>query len=125
MTMPELTMSDALVRDNVAQELERLEAEAHDVMQDKGRSFLGPERVLAVSPFDRATSWESIRGRNPTFAVGRGQREAFFEAVTILHEFRKAYRAAFDSWRIGLREVLFPAGTSFMRCGHGALVPPS
>jgi REP element-mobilizing transposase RayT len=125
LTMPEMTMSDTLVRDNVAQELQRLETDAHQAVRDKGWRFLGPQKVLAMSPFDRATSWEPLRGRNPTFAVGRGQREAFFEAVTVLREFRKAYRDALESWRIGIREVLFPVGTWFMRCGHSALVASS
>jgi hypothetical protein len=78
-----------------------------------------------MSPYDRATSWEALRSRNPTFAVGRGQREAFFEAVRIVREFRKTYRAALTAWRAGIRAALFPAGTWFMRCGHSASVAPS
>jgi hypothetical protein len=60
---------------------------------------------------DRRRSWEPIRGRNLTFAVGRGQREAFIEAVLELRAFRRAYRLALDHWRQGLRSVLFPVGT--------------
>jgi len=91
-------------------------------MNTKGWRFLGPARVLAASPYDRATSPEPLRGRNPTFAVGRGQREAFFEAVTVLREFRNAYRQALHAWRNGIRQALFPAGTWLMRCLHSAVV---
>jgi hypothetical protein len=87
-----------------------------------GGAFLGVRRVLKTSPFDRATSWEPIRGRNPTFAVGREQRPAFFEAVVALRAFRRAYREALDRWRTGVRDHLFPAGTWLMRTLHGALV---
>ena len=58
--MPPLTMSDELVRDNVAQELERLEAEAHRAMHAKHWRFLGPSKVLAMSPFERAKSWQPL-----------------------------------------------------------------
>jgi hypothetical protein len=77
--------------------------------------------VLKSSPFGRATSWEPIRKRNPTFAVGPGQKAAFFEAVTELRAFRRAYREALDRWRCGIRDCLFPAGTWAMRTMHGAL----
>lgn len=125
LTMPPLSMSDALVRDAVALELAHLETESHLTMQATRGRFLGPDMVLASSPFDRATSWEPLRGRNPTFAVGRGQREAFFQAVTLLREFRKTYRAALELWRAGIRQVLFPAGTWVMGWAHGAMVAPS
>jgi hypothetical protein len=94
-------------------------------MNAKGGKFLGAANVLAASPYDRATSWEPIRSRNPTFAVGRGQREAFIEAATALREFRTTYRAALHAWRAAFRDALFPAGTWFMRWGHSASVAPS
>ena len=105
--------------------LERIETEAHDALRAKGGQFLGAQKVLARSPYDRATSWEALRHRNPTFAVGRGQRDAFFEAVRVVREFRKTYRAALTAWRAGIRAALFPAGTWFMHWGHSAPVAPS
>jgi hypothetical protein len=125
LTMPPLTLSDATVRDAVSDELERIELEAHATLQAKGGSFLGPQKVLAMSPYDRATSWEALRSRNPAFAVGRGQRDAFLEAVRVLREFRQTYRDALKAWRSGIRAVLFPPGTWFMRWAHGAMVPAS
>ena len=125
LTMPALAMADALVRTNVERELARIETEAHRAMQAEGRRFLGPEKVLAMSPYDRATSYEPLRSRNPTFAVGRGRREDFFEAVILLRSFRRAYRQALEAWRSGLRHVLFPAGTWHMRNEHRAMTAPS
>jgi hypothetical protein len=125
LSMPPLTLTDATVRDAVSQELERIEKEAHDALLAKGAHVLGPQKVLAMSPYDRATSWEALRSRNPAFAVGRGQRDAFFEAVRVLREFRKTYRAALTAWRAGIRDALFPAGTWFMRWAHSATVAPT
>jgi hypothetical protein len=120
--MPPSSMSDAQVRELVALELARRETAVHLEMSASGGRFLGPERVLAASPYDRITSHEPLRGRNPTFAVGRGQRDAFLVAVTVLREFRKAYRQALSAWRAGIRNALFPPGTWLMRCLHAAAV---
>jgi putative transposase len=125
LSMPPIAMTAARIRECVASELERIETAAQLAAQEHGRRFLGRDKVLASSPYSRATSFEPIRHRNPTFAVGRGQREAFFQAVTELREFRRAYREALRAWRIGLRNVIFPAGTWLMRCVHGALTAPS
>jgi hypothetical protein len=125
LTLPPVQMRPAQLRQAVQLELAALEAQAHEHVRAKGWRFAGAERVLAASPYDRATSWEPLRSRNPTFAVGRGQREAFFEAALALRTFRKAYRAALDAWRTGIRHTLFPAGTWLMRCLHSAPVAAS
>lgn len=122
---PPLATTEALLHELVARELEILEADAHHSLRSKGSRVLGAQKVLAMSPFQRATSWEPLRGLNPTFAVGRGQRDAFVAAVALLRTFRKAYREALTAWRHGLRQVLFPAGTWLMRCAHGASVAPA
>ena len=72
----------------------------------------------------RVKSWEALRERNATFAVGRGQRSAFFEAVAAVRAFRTAYRAALEAWRRGFREAQFPHGTWFMCHFHGAAAAP-
>jgi putative transposase len=125
LTMAPSIISDARMRELVACELTRVETEAQLEMDAKGWRFLGPQRVLAASPYDCATSWEPLVKRNPTFAVGRGQREAFLEAVIVLREFRSAYRQALDAWCNGIRHALFPAGTWLMRCLHAVAVAPS
>lgn len=117
-TMPALDMRDADVRESVRVELDALELAARNEAAANGRHFSGPAQLAGLSPYDRAKSWEPVRGRNPSFAVGRGQREAFSEAVLQLRAFRKAYRTALDQWRTGLRSVLFPLGTWLMRWMH-------
>jgi hypothetical protein len=125
LTMPDLRMSHTRMREEVARELAGLETDAHLAVQAKGWRFVGPEKITSLSPFDRATSWEPLRSGNPTFAVGRGQRQAFFEAVIVLRAFRQTYRAALEAWRRGLRNVLFPPGTWFMAWAHAAQVASS
>ncbi|WP_437295151.1 transposase [Sorangium sp. So ce426] len=113
--------ADAFRRE-VAAELERKEAEAHAAMHRADRGFLGPERACTVSPDARATSFEAPRGLNPTFAVGRGHADARRTAVAAVRAFRAAYREALQRWRAGLRSVVFPAQTWWMRVFHGVAV---
>jgi len=58
----------------------------------------------------RASSFEKVGGRNPSFAAG-GCREMAAKAVRELTGFLAAYREAFGAMKSGLRDVLFPAGT--------------
>ena len=94
--------------------------QARTAVNKKGWRFLGADRCRKLSPYKRARSFEPLRSRNPTFAVGRGQRAAFFEAVKELRAFRAAYRHARDLWRKGQRTVQFPFGTWWMHRFHGA-----
>jgi putative transposase len=87
----------------------------------QGWKFLGAERAESVSPYDRATSFEPLRGRNPTFAVG-GVPGVHVAAVAALRAFRSAYSAAVERWRAGVRDVVFPAGTWWMVRWHAAVV---
>jgi putative transposase len=121
--LPELPgMSPDEIRAAVASELGELEKQARLEVRARGWSVLGSERVRKASPYDRARSWEPLRGRNPQFAVGRGQREAFFDAVAALRAFRLMYREALERWRAGVRHVCFPAGTWLMHTLHAAVV---
>ncbi|WP_437595715.1 transposase [Sorangium sp. So ce590] len=106
----------------VAAEIERQEARAHAEMQQHGRCFLGAERASKISPYERATSFEALRERNPTFAVGRAQGDAWRIAGAAVRAFRASYRAALEQWHTGVRSVVFPAGTWWMRTFHGASV---
>ena len=111
-----------MVHKAVGEELERQERLAHQEIRKRGWRFLGAERVCRLSPYRRATSFELLRDRNPTFAVGRGQRKVFFQAVAELRAFRRAYRQALKQWRAGLRSVVFPRGTWCMCQVHGVVV---
>lgn len=107
-------------RAEVAAKLASEEANAH--ADRPPQSVLGAERAASVSPYDRATSFEPLRARNPTFAVGDGNRNAWRRAADALREFRATYRAALEQWRTGVRDALFPAGTWWMRVFHAANV---
>ena len=101
-----------------------LEERARAELRSKGWKFLGARRARRASPYSRARGYEPIRKRNPTFAVGRGNREEFFKAVAELRAFRTAYRAAWLAFRSGLRDIVFPAGTLWMRVAMGVRVAP-
>jgi putative transposase len=105
-------------RRQVRAELAREEAQAHAKLAEEG--VLGADRASGVSPFERATSFEPLRALNPTFAVGRGNEDAWRGAVAAVRAFRAAYRAALAHWRQGVRDVLFPEGTWWMRVFHAA-----
>jgi putative transposase len=129
LTLPPIIEQDDATRfrDDVADELLRLEGKVHAEMWQKGRSFLGAKQIMAVSPHDRATSVEPQRGRNPTFAVGRDQHDLGLRAAAAVRAFRAEYREALERWREGVRcdrvrNVVFPAGTWWMRVFHGAAV---
>lgn len=113
---------DAQIREAVALELAHQERLAQAEVKERGWRVLGVERIRRVSPYRRAKSFDPIRGRNPTFAAGRGQRKAFFVAVAELRAFRRAYRDALDRWRAGYRQTVFPAGTWAMCSVHAASV---
>jgi putative transposase len=118
---PSIASTDAQTfRDDIRSELAKLEEAAHaEIPQHK---VLGAERASEVSPESRITTHEAIRQLNPTFAVGRGNSEAFDIAKQALKDFRVAYRGALKKWREGDRSVVFPAGTYAMRVVHGANV---
>jgi hypothetical protein len=106
----------------VTAELADQEQQARQEVAKAGRTFLGADRCRRTSPYRRAHSFELLRDRNPTFAVGRGNREGFFAAVEELRAFRAAYREALRLWRLGVRDVEFPAGTWAMKRLHSAHV---
>lgn len=112
----------AAFREKVQAEVERLEAQAQGETTERARPVLGAERAGAVRPTARATSVEPRFGRNPTFAVGRNQGDAWHRAAEAVRAFQGWYRAALERWRDGVRNVVFPPGTYWMRKLHGANV---
>lgn len=106
----------------VAAELSRLESQARAEVGSRGQRFLGADGASAVPPTTRPTTAEPTVDRNPTFAVGRNQGDARQKAADAVRVFRASYRAALDRWRTGARDVVFPAGTWWMRVFHGAAV---
>jgi len=101
-------------------ELERQLAEARAHVRKQGWNVLGARRCRKVSPYQRATSWEPLRSRNPVLAAGRGLRARLVDGIAVLKKFRKSYREALAKWCEGIRDVLFPYGTWWMVEYHGA-----
>lgn len=110
------------IRKAVSQELQNQEKLAAEDVRMRGLRVLGSQRVRRLSPYRRAISPEPLVGKNPTFAVGRGQIKMFLQAAVELRGFRRAYRRALAAWRSGLRDVVFPQGTWNMCRMHGAAV---
>ena len=124
LTLPKTHLSSDEVRSRVAIELKQLEAEAQQRVRAKGWRVLGRLGVKQASPYRRAKSWEPLRGLNPNFAVGRGQKTAFFGAVEALRTFRTKYREALREWQQGIRDVLFPPHTWQMCRLHRVQIEP-
>ena len=123
LTMPDVgDYTDNEIRDLIAQDAKRLEDDARRRVRAEGRTFMGIKKVTQVSRFKRATKPEARGEINPTFAVGRHNREAYEAAVIALREFRHLYRKALNAWREKVREVLFPPGTFVMRWLHAVHV---
>jgi hypothetical protein len=110
------------VRVAIAEQVAEAEAFAAADMRARGLKFVGRESALRCSPFARAKSDEQAVRHNPTFAVGKGQKEAYRNAIKNVRAFRLAYREALGSWRNGAREVGFPPGTWLMVRLHRARV---
>lgn len=86
-------------------------------MKAEGRPFAGARRVLAQKPTDRPTSKKAAGGLHPMVA-GRDKWKRI-EALRRLTEFRDAYRAAWAEFRKGVRDVVFPYGTYWLRVTQG------
>lgn len=108
----------------VAAEIARIEKHAQAEMRAQRRSFPNLRDLRTIAPQKRATSAEPAVDRNPTFAPGRNQVEIGRRAASALKTFRSLYRRALERWRQGERDVVFPAGTWWMRVFHGAAVHP-
>ena len=107
-------------KERVAKAIALKVAEAHRKVSEAGREFLGRAGVLATSFVQRAQTYEARFGVIPTFAAkARSVRE---ELGRVEAYFRKRYRMAFEQWREGARDVLFPVGTWWMTVVHGAAV---
>ena len=112
------------LRQSVSRELELQQEVARKKLESEGRQFLGLERCRRTNPFDQARGPEPLHDRNPTFAVGRGQREMRLAAIAVHRSFMRAYRAALEQWCSGQRDVAFPRGSWWMEHFHAARVSP-
>jgi len=101
----------------LSEALAALEQAATGALEAEGRGFMGVTRVLAQRPFSRPALGEPRRKLNPRVA-GRDKWKRI-EALGRLVAFLRGYRAAWAAMRRGARDVLFPAGTYWLRVAHG------
>jgi len=112
-----------LARERIAERVHERERRAWQESKRTGLSFVGPRRVLKLSPTKRARSYEAFGTLNPQFAAG-GHRRAATEAVKRLRAFNAQYETALRRWMQGDRTPLFPEGTWWMRVCHGVVCGP-
>jgi putative transposase len=86
---------------------------ARETIAESGGSFLGRESVLRQS-FDASPKTKAPR-RNPSPRVAGKSSTERIAAIRRMREFFCSYRAAWNEWRHGNRDVEFPAGTYALR----------
>ena len=100
------------------------ESELRRKIKASGRSFLGRKGVVAQSPTASPRTPEPRRELNPRYAARNKWRriEKLQEDKIFLREYREALR----KFAAGVRDVIFPAGTYWMRVhlGVACRAPP-
>lgn len=117
LTSPPGFASDADFRDQLSLALASREQEAAAALAATGARVLGEKRVLAQSSWACPAPGEPRRRLSPR--VGGRDRWKRIEALSRLVEFLRAYRAAWMALRKGVHDVVFPAGTYWLRVAHG------
>jgi putative transposase len=93
--------------------VEAVEAEAEDRRRATGTRVLGRPAVLNQDWWDSPRNHEPRRERNPRVAAK--DTWSRIEALQRNKEFGDVYRRAFESFRKGIKDVLFPSGTYWLR----------
>jgi putative transposase len=107
----------------VGAEIQRVEEAAALDRAQTGKPLLGRRGVLSQPWSDRSRSDEPLGELNPRLAVR--SKWSRIEALARNRAFRDAYIAARASFITGIREVIFPAGTYWLRRFASALCVPS
>src|SRR5512138_37071 len=116
LTPPPGFESDGTLIDELRRRLIEAEDAAAAELERENRSFIGAARVRAQKPTTRPSSREPRRALSPRVACRAKWKR--IEALQRLAKFGRAYREALASWRAGVRDVMFPAGTWLMRVLH-------
>jgi putative transposase len=116
-------MSDADFRKFFRAKYRFLEESLQDKFDAEGREFLGQRKIRDQNPYESATSWEEKRGLDPRIAAKR--KWPRIAAINDLRNFRKEYGEALERYRAGEHDVIFPAGTYWMRVHFGVRCYPA
>ena len=93
--------------------MQQREAELRAQMRAAGRRFMGVRAVLRQSPFDRPRTHEPRRNMSPRIACRN--KWARIEALGRLKAFVDSYKDAWQRYRSGQRDAVFPFGTYWLR----------
>jgi len=96
--------------------LARLEAHEEAAAERIGR-FVGRAKLRKQRILDQPRRSLPLRTLNPRFAARDPGRR--IELARQLKSFLAAYREALEAWQEGLRDIVFPPGTYWMRVHHG------
>lgn len=98
---------------HLAAAVERRIRQAREGLAKQGRKFAGAKAVLQQR-FDGAPMTPEPR-RNPNPKIAAAHTLERVQAIRSLLAFLRAYRAAWDAWRHGKRDQVFPTGTYALR----------
>ena len=93
--------------------LGKLKADAEAKRQATGARVLGRRAILDQDWRDSPSSYEPRRELNPRVAAKN--KWSRIEALQRARGFGNGYRSAFEAFRRGIKDVLFPAGTYWLR----------
>lgn len=117
---PALNMTD----EEYCAVVDQVVAEAESTGRASHRRFLGWAGVLRTDPLKGPRKKMVKGGLIPTFiaVTNRGIKQA----IESLKDFQQAYRRAFEAYRAGDHEILFPLGTYWMvKYGGGKVIATS
>jgi len=117
LTSPPGFDSPADYRDRLVAALAACQERAAAAVASQGRGFMGVTSVLVQKPTARPAPGEPRWKLKPRVA-GRDKWKRV-EALSRLVDFLRSYREAWAALRAGARDVLFPAGTYWLRVAHG------
>ena len=106
-------LSDEAYLKRISEAVDRREAELRAQMRAAGRTFWGAKKVCAQSPFERPKTHEPRREMSPRVACRN--KWARIEALGRLKAFVDSYTDAWQRYREGKRDVVFPHGTYWLR----------
>lgn len=115
-------MSDCEYQDMVMKEVYQVEATIQDEAKRTGKQFLGRKAILKQHYNDRPKSKAPRRNLNP--CVAACDRNVMREELRKLKTFRIEHREKRNSFLNGDRDVVFPAGTYWMRVHCGVVCEP-
>jgi hypothetical protein len=102
--------------------IEAVEAEAEDKRRANDTQVIGRQAILNQDWWKSPLSHEPRRQINPRVAAK--DKWSRIEALQRNKEFGNSYRRAFEAFRKGIKDVVFPTGTYWLRRFAAALCEP-